>query len=253
MNTDAHKTNDNHAAIDELSQQIRLLRTEATAHRSNTVSWWLAATAAFLGLVTFVTVVYGLIGFLTLDKIVADAKNSADAASKSANAAERYEALSADAYNRTLANEEHIDQLVVRMVAGQSQRRESVNNLIQNSAALLRIIGYESFDLSNSGRTVEGSSEEFQWTLSGDYMYQFVGACDENCTDVDLQVRDATGTLVAQDLMVDDVPIVNLHPTERTDFTIRMTMVNCSESPCEWSVEAYRRRSPPESMAEPPE
>ena len=251
MKATAQKPNANHDEIDELSQQIRLLRTETTAHRSSTVSWWLAATAALLGLVTLVTVVYGLVGFLTLDKIVADAKNSADAASESATEAERYEKLSADAYNRTLANEEHIDQLVVRMVAGQSQRRESVENLIQNSEELLRIIGYEPFGLHNSGRTVKGSSEEFRWTLSESYMYQLVGACDENCTDVDLIVRDAADVLVAQDLMVDDVPIVYLNPTERTEFKIGITMVTCSESSCEWSVKAYRRRSPSESMAGP--
>ena len=217
------------------------LRTELLEHRARTVTWWLTGTAAFLTLVTLIAVVSGVISFVALRDVTKEAEANADRAKESADMAAHYERLSEESYQRTLSNEDRIDQLTIRIVASQSQRRESLDHLVQQSETLLRVIDYEPFDLRKEGRATNDEEQDFSWDLEHGFEYQLVGVCDENCTDLDLILLDSSGNQVVQDLLVDDVPILEITPPQTETYVVRVRMATCSENSCAWRVDAYRR------------
>ena len=75
-------------------------------------------------------------------------------------------------------------------------------------------------------------------TLRGGVEYTFVGACDRDCSDLDLQLYDQNGVLVDQDLLEDDVPVVSVTPEWTGPFTVKVIMASCSVSPCVYRIVA---------------
>ena len=194
-----------------------------------------------LALVTLIAVVSGVISFVALRDVTEEAEASANRAKGSADMAARYERLSEASYQRTLSNEDRIDQLAIRIVASQSQRRESLDHLVQQSETLLRVIDYEPFGLSEEGRSADAGRGDFSWELEQAFEYQIVGVCDENCTDLDLILLDSSENQVVRDLLVDDVPILEITPATTETYIVSVRMAACSEDPCAWRVDAYRR------------
>lgn len=66
--------------------------------------------------------------------------------------------------------------------------------------------------------------------------YRIVGVCDNDCTDVDLSLEDANRTVVASDLLEDDIPIIEFAPTAGATYWIRPTMAVCSVNPCGYGI-----------------
>ena len=76
---------------------------------------------------------------------------------------------------------------------------------------------------------------EYRWnvgTLRGGQTYTFLGACDNDCSDVDIIVEDENGINVGEDLLTDDYPVVTITPRRDGPFTARILLVNCSIEPC---------------------
>lgn len=69
--------------------------------------------------------------------------------------------------------------------------------------------------------------------LAANTGYTFVGACDGDCTNFDIELIDmSTGGVVASDMLPDDFPIVNFTPNANGQFMIRSIMQACSVAPC---------------------
>jgi hypothetical protein len=66
----------------------------------------------------------------------------------------------------------------------------------------------------------------------------FIGVCDENCRDLDLIVRDASGREVDRDEETDDVPIVAVE-TRAGTYTVEVSMAACTGQ-CHWGVGVFR-------------
>lgn len=67
------------------------------------------------------------------------------------------------------------------------------------------------------------------------------GACDEDCSDLDLQLFAPNGTRVDADLLEDDEPMVSVVPLRSGEYRVRVTMPRCSSEPCEYVVGLFRR------------
>lgn len=65
-----------------------------------------------------------------------------------------------------------------------------------------------------------------------------IGVCDENCTDVDMIVRDPSGREVGRDFEDDDLPMVVLEGATGGRYTIEMQMPACNGT-CNWGVGVY--------------
>ncbi|WP_282008869.1 hypothetical protein [Brevundimonas aveniformis] len=76
---------------------------------------------------------------------------------------------------------------------------------------------------------------EYRWnlgTLRRGQTYVILGACDQDCTDVDLFLEDGSGTQIGEDTATDDYPIITVTPGRDGPFTARIALVNCSVEPC---------------------
>ena len=68
--------------------------------------------------------------------------------------------------------------------------------------------------------------------------YIAIGACDENCTDLDLVIRDASGNEVGSDYEPDDAPMVVIPAGSGGRYTFEVQMATCSSN-CNWGVRTY--------------
>ena len=76
-------------------------------------------------------------------------------------------------------------------------------------------------------------------SLEAGVRYRISGQCDKDCSDFDLQVsRD--GRKVAEDLELDDVPIVYVTPPTDGNYDVKVIMVTCKVNPCGWAVGVLR-------------
>lgn len=75
---------------------------------------------------------------------------------------------------------------------------------------------------------------EHRWSvrLDGGRQYGVVGACDNECDDVDLLLEDPSGQVVASDLLTDDYPLVQVTPPSSGVYTVRIRLVTCTIEPC---------------------
>ncbi|MBX9747823.1 MAG: hypothetical protein K2X34_13040 [Hyphomonadaceae bacterium] len=70
-------------------------------------------------------------------------------------------------------------------------------------------------------------------TLNAGTGYTIVGACDGDCTNMDIElISMETGGVVASDMLPDDFPVVTFAPPANGQYMVRMLMQACSIAPC---------------------
>lgn len=78
-------------------------------------------------------------------------------------------------------------------------------------------------------------------TLERRVRYTFVGACDQDCSDVNLEIIDARGRRVAIDRATNDRPSVSISPGSAGEFVVRATLAQCSAEPCYVGIRGFQR------------
>ncbi|MBL8537627.1 MAG: hypothetical protein JNM59_09530 [Hyphomonadaceae bacterium] len=77
------------------------------------------------------------------------------------------------------------------------------------------------------------TDHRFNIALTGGSNYTIIGACDGDCTNVDIELIDvSTGGVVASDMLPDDYPVVNFAPSANGNYIVRLLMQQCSVAPC---------------------
>ncbi|MGE0741519.1 MAG: hypothetical protein AB7O98_09265 [Hyphomonadaceae bacterium] len=84
------------------------------------------------------------------------------------------------------------------------------------------------------------ATQSWQVQLRGGGSYRFIGACDNDCTAMDLEVYDAGGALVARD-NDGDFPVVSVNPNRGGQHTVRVRMAQCNIAPCVTGVRVLER------------
>lgn len=87
----------------------------------------------------------------------------------------------------------------------------------------------------------QGSHQYVGFKLEAGVRYFFVGACDRDCGDLDFELFEPDGSLVAHDTEADSTPVVSVMPEVDGSFRLKVTMFTCAIEPCEWGVRGYRR------------
>lgn len=87
----------------------------------------------------------------------------------------------------------------------------------------------------------EGESETFTVDVRAGFDYRMLALCDEDCTDIDVYLEDASGNALDQDVSLNDAPVVSM--TARTDEQVRLRvrMYECSTEPCFFGVAIFGR------------
>lgn len=78
-----------------------------------------------------------------------------------------------------------------------------------------------------------GTDHRWNVELVAGTSYRIVGACDDDCTNMDMELIDvATGGVVASDMLPDDFPVVSFTPQANGRYIVRLLMQTCSVAPC---------------------
>ena len=97
--------------------------------------------------------------------------------------------------------------------------------------------GLQQVGTDQVGTVAAGGRERFSFEASG--AGTVVGVCDQDCSDVDLFLYDATGTLVDSDQLDDDVPIVSVPGAGR--YSAEVVMYECSTEVCYYGAALFRQ------------
>ncbi len=75
---------------------------------------------------------------------------------------------------------------------------------------------------------------DYRWrvNLVAGTSYSFIGACDDDCTNLDFELVAPQGGVVASDLLTDDFPVASYTPSENGQYIARLLMIQCSVAPC---------------------
>ena len=85
------------------------------------------------------------------------------------------------------------------------------------------------------------ATDSWTFSLAGGTQYMVIGACDTDCSDIDITVKSSAGEVVASDTADDDVPIVRFTPKGDDRFTIETKMYACTENPCYFGFGIFRQ------------
>lgn len=85
-----------------------------------------------------------------------------------------------------------------------------------------------------------GTDHRWRVDLAGGRAYRIVGACDDDCENIDIELIDgATGGVVASDMLAEhtpprraDFPLVEFTPPADGRYIVRLLMQRCARAPC---------------------
>jgi len=100
--------------------------------------------------------------------------------------------------------------------------------------------GYGPTSFTHSGQLNNNASDRFPVHLSGQQT-QILGACDNDCKNIDMQLLDSRGNVVGEDVENDDFPIVSTS-NQSGDYTIVVKMVSCAAAPCHYAVKMWAKQ-----------
>jgi hypothetical protein len=78
-------------------------------------------------------------------------------------------------------------------------------------------------------------------TLRRGVTYRLFAVCDNDCSDVDMDLYDAQGRFVGRDIAANDTPYVEITPTEDGVHYARIWLAACENEPCFVGARAYRK------------
>ena len=117
----------------------------------------------------------------------------------------------------------------------------SVDRQLERVSTSLRTAGFLKATTTYADSIPAGQLQYVDVTLNAHTTYGFVGVCDQDCGDLDLYLRDDSGTLIDSDTGPDDTPTVTVTPRYTGAFRLYVKMVQCKAAPCRWGLGIYIR------------
>ncbi|MDX2236491.1 MAG: hypothetical protein NW203_02900 [Hyphomonadaceae bacterium] len=78
-------------------------------------------------------------------------------------------------------------------------------------------------------------------TLQRGVTYRVFAVCDNDCSDVDLEVYDVGGGFVGRDIATNDTPYVQITPQADGVVYARLWLAACESEPCYVGARVFRR------------
>jgi hypothetical protein len=111
-----------------------------------------------------------------------------------------------------------------------------VRRLLQQYGREMESRGYSLTHQIYTGSLNNGASEMVEVNLDIGTLYQIMGACDTDCSDLDLTLYDGRGNEIDSDLQLDDYPVVSVEPNRTSTYRVKVTMARCSAEPCRYGI-----------------
>jgi plasmid maintenance system killer protein len=87
----------------------------------------------------------------------------------------------------------------------------------------------------------EGEALTFGITLRANTAYKIIGACDNDCTDLDFYLYDENNNEISRDASADSMPIATVTPEWTGRFKLKVKMFACRSDPCFMGVSIVGR------------
>lgn len=87
----------------------------------------------------------------------------------------------------------------------------------------------------------ESDGHRVAYELEAGRTYRFQAACDQDCSDVDIEVLDPAGAQIALNVDFDNNPYVEVTPAASGSHVVRVWLAQCSVEPCYVGVQGYQR------------
>jgi hypothetical protein len=87
------------------------------------------------------------------------------------------------------------------------------------------------------GRLSKDATESHEFAVVAGNDYALMGACDNDCSNLDLKVYDAAGMMQMQDVAADDTPVLTFTASSTGRYRIEAIMSACSRNPCFYGVQ----------------
>jgi hypothetical protein len=123
----------------------------------------------------------------------------------------------------------------------QAQYSSTVRRQLERVQSSIANYGFERSHNFTIDKMDEGENEYFTVTLDRGRAYMIAGACDQDCSDVDLKIFDENWNEIDADRRTDDLPVVAVTPSWTGRFNIKVTMYECSSEPCYYGVGIFER------------
>jgi hypothetical protein len=91
------------------------------------------------------------------------------------------------------------------------------------------------------GHLDQGATDSWTFPLRANTEYIVTGACDNDCSDLDIFIKNAGGTEVARDETADDIPVVRFRTGAAGRYTVDVKMYACSSAPCYFGFGVFQR------------
>jgi hypothetical protein len=91
-----------------------------------------------------------------------------------------------------------------------------------------------------SGTLEPGGEIDQSFGLTKGQGYAFVAVGDDNAKDVDLQLVDRNGEVVAEDNDEDKSAVVTFSPPQKARYYARVIMFDCEAEECEYGIGVYK-------------
>lgn len=89
----------------------------------------------------------------------------------------------------------------------------------------------------------EGETREFVLEVYPDERYTIYGACDDDCSDINLMAHTRAGDLVDDDMEDDDEPLVIIEPGESgREVCVTLSLESCEADTCIAGIAMFRSR-----------
>jgi hypothetical protein len=87
------------------------------------------------------------------------------------------------------------------------------------------------------GSLTHSSTTTHSMTVVSGNQYVLHGACDNDCTDLDLKIYDQTGALLMSDVAIDDHPTLMFSAVSGGTYRVEVIMARCNRNPCYYGVQ----------------
>ena len=133
-----------------------------------------------------------------------------------------------------------LSMIVARPAHGQDYA-DFVWQQLQDQYVAVAALG--DYELRNyiMGAMTEDATESWSFPLFANTDYIITGACDVDCTDIDIVVQDAYGNEVNADRLSDDQPIVEFMASQQGEYTVEIKMFSCAVEPCYFGFGIFQR------------
>jgi hypothetical protein len=137
------------------------------------------------------------------------------------------------------ASSETINSKTHTQIAQNDRWTNQVRTQLIQASMAIGLVNYRMTHNPFIGDLGRRGQDDITLNLRRGTSYAIVGVCDNDCRDIDLALYDDNGNLVASDTRDDFTPVIRITPRWNAQFTIRVTMVSCSNAPCRYGIGSF--------------